>query len=165
MAAALLADEPITLRNIPGLSDITNMCRLLGELGCVADQGHGTMTLTNTDLTKVHARYDIVKTMRASVCVLGPLPARRGRAEVAMPGGCSFGARPVDLHLRGLEALGATIELAGGDIIATADQLHGATIFLGGAFGSTVLGTANVRDCQRQRLPLQGAVPTDDHRA
>lgn len=144
MAAALLADEPVTLRNVPGLSDISNMCGLLGELGCQTDGARGTITLTNTDLTKVHARYGIVSTMRASICVLGPLLARRGRAEVSMPGGCSFGARPVDLHLRGLEALGARIELDGGDIIATADELRGATVFLGGSFGSTVLGTANV---------------------
>ena len=82
--------------------------------------------------------------MRASICVLGPLLARRGHASVAMPGGCAFGARPVDLHLRGLEALGARIELRGGDIVATAGRLRGTTIFLGGPFGSTVLGTANV---------------------
>jgi UDP-N-acetylglucosamine 1-carboxyvinyltransferase len=82
--------------------------------------------------------------MRASICVLGALVARRGRARVAMPGGCSFGARPVDLHLRGLEALGAKIDLCSGDIVAEADRLTGATVFLGGPFGSTVLGTANV---------------------
>ncbi|MCP3903421.1 MAG: UDP-N-acetylglucosamine 1-carboxyvinyltransferase [Planctomycetes bacterium] len=144
MAAALLADEPVTLRRVPELSDIRNMVRLLGELGCQADRDHGTVTLETVDPTLSHARYEIVRTMRASICVLGPLLARRGRASVAMPGGCAFGARPVDLHLRGLQALGAKIELSGGDIIATADRLKGATIFLGGPFGSTVLGTANV---------------------
>jgi UDP-N-acetylglucosamine 1-carboxyvinyltransferase len=82
--------------------------------------------------------------MRASICVLGPLLARRRQAIVSMPGGCAFGARPVDLHLRGLEALGATITLDGGDIHCRADRLRGTTIFLGGPFGSTVLGTANV---------------------
>ena len=144
MAAALLTDEPITLRRVPELSDIRNMTRLLGELGCDADGTHGRITLTNTDASLTHARYEIVRTMRASICVLGPMLARRGRAVVSMPGGCVFGARPVDLHLRGLEALGATIELEGGNIIATADRLRGAMIFLGGPFGSTVLGTANV---------------------
>ncbi|MCH8825047.1 MAG: UDP-N-acetylglucosamine 1-carboxyvinyltransferase [Planctomycetes bacterium] len=144
MAAALLTDEPITLRRVPDLSDISSMIRLLGELGCHVEGKHGTVTITSMDPEKTHAHYDIVKTMRASICVLGPMLAKRKRAVVAMPGGCAFGARPVDLHLKGLEALGATIELKGGDIIATAQQLTGATIFLGGPFGSTVLGTANV---------------------
>lgn len=144
MAAALLADEPLTLRRVPPLSDTTNMCRLLDELGCQTTRTHGTITLDAKDRSATHARYDIVKTMRASICVLGPMLARRGRARVAMPGGCAFGARPVDLHLRGLEALGARIELDGGDIVATADRLRGSTIFLGGPFGPTVLGTANV---------------------
>lgn len=144
MAAALLADEPVTLRRVPPLSDTTNMCRLLDELGCQTTRTHGTITLDAKDRSATHARYDIVKTMRASICVLGPMLARRGRARVAMPGGCAFGARPVDLHLRGLEALGARIELDGGDIVATADRLRGSTIFLGGPFGPTVLGTANV---------------------
>ena len=144
MAASLLTDEPTTLRRVPALSDITNMARLLGELGCHVEGSHGTITAEVVDQTMSHARYDIVRTMRASICVLGPLLAKRGRGSVAMPGGCAFGARPVDLHLRGLEALGAQIRLSGGDIIATADRLTGATVFLGGPFGSTVLGTANV---------------------
>jgi UDP-N-acetylglucosamine 1-carboxyvinyltransferase len=144
MAAALMADEPVTLRNVPKLSDISNMARLLDELGCVSLGEYGTITLNNTDTSKVHARYDIVRTMRASICVLGPLLAKRKEARVSMPGGCAFGARPVDLHLRGLEALGATIALEGGDIVARADKLVGTTVFMGGPFGSTVLGTANV---------------------
>lgn len=144
MAAALMADEPVTLRNVPKLSDISNMVRLLNELGCETLGEYGTITLNNTDTSKSHARYDIVRTMRASICVLGPLLAKRKEARVSMPGGCAFGARPVDLHLRGMEALGATIELEGGDIVARADKLTGTTAFLGGPFGSTVLGTANV---------------------
>ena len=144
MAASLLTDEPLTLRRVPALSDITNMAQLLEELGCRVDGRHGTITITSTNPDLTHARYDIVRTMRASICVLGPLLAKRKRARVAMPGGCAFGDRPVDLHLKGLTALGANIQLKGGDIIATADKLHGATIFLGGPFGSTVLGTANV---------------------
>ena len=144
MAAALLADEPIALRRVPALSDTANLLRLLGELGCEADGTDGALTLRNVDRSKTHARYDIVSTMRASICVLGPMLARRKQARVSMPGGCGIGPRPVDLHLRGMEALGATIQLEGGDIIATADRLRGSTIFLGGPFGSTVLGTANV---------------------
>ena len=144
MAAALMADGPVRLRRTPELSDIANMARLLRELGCDVDGDYGDITINTLDSTQTHARYDIVRTMRASICVLGPLLARRKRAAVSMPGGCAFGARPVDLHLHGLKALGAKIELRGGDIIATADRLRGATIFLGGSFGTTVLGTANV---------------------
>lgn len=150
MAASLLTDRPVTLTGVPDLADIRNMQRLLSELGVeIADDERG-LVLRSADESVSHARYDIVKTMRASVCTLGPMLARRGEARVSMPGGCAIGDRPVDLHLRGMEALGATIELDGGDIIARAPggrgggRLRGDTIFLGGAFGSTVLGTANV---------------------
>ncbi|MCA9299984.1 MAG: UDP-N-acetylglucosamine 1-carboxyvinyltransferase, partial [Phycisphaerales bacterium] len=147
MAAALLTDEPVRLQDIPDLADIRNMVRLLGELGCdvFVDDASGDLTVQATDESQSHARYEIVKTMRASICCLGPLVARRGEARVSMPGGCAIGDRPVDLHIRGLEALGARITLENGDIVARApDGLTGATIFLGGAWGSTVLGTANV---------------------
>ncbi len=145
MAAALATDGTLTLRNVPCLSDISNMTRLLRQLGVEVDGECGTVKMHVADPNQIHAKYEIVKTMRASICVLGPMLARRRRARVSMPGGCAFGERPIDLHLRGLEALGAKIELTEGDIIATAPQgLKGTTIFLGGPFGSTVLGTANV---------------------
>ena len=144
MAAALLTDEPVTLRRVPALADVRNMAGLLEELGVRVQGRHGTISLTSVDKGLTHARYDLVRTMRASICVLGPLLARRKRASVSMPGGCVFGARPVDLHLRGLQALGARIELRSGDIVAQADRLRGGTVFLGGPFGSTVLGTSNV---------------------
>ncbi|MEM1184423.1 MAG: UDP-N-acetylglucosamine 1-carboxyvinyltransferase [Planctomycetota bacterium] len=157
MAASILSDgAEVTLAGIPNLADISNMARLLDELGVEAATDEATSPgeertyrLRPTDTSNSHARYDIVRTMRASVCVLGPLLARRGQAKVSMPGGCAIGERPIDLHLRGLEALGATVELDAGDITATAPnggrgRLKGATVFLGGAFGSTVLGTANV---------------------
>ncbi len=147
LAATLLTDAPVTLRDVPELSDIGNMLRLLRELGVEVARDGTTVQLHATDESEVHARYDIVRTMRASICVLGPMLARRGTARVSMPGGCAIGQRPVDLHLRGLEALGAKIELEGGDIIARVPQsgrLIGSTVFLGGPFGSTVLGTANV---------------------
>ena len=144
MAAALLTDEPVTIRRVPALADVSNMAGLLEELGVRVKGRHGTISLTSVDRDLTHARYDLVRTMRASICVLGPLLARRKRASVSMPGGCVFGARPVDLHLRGLQALGATVELRSGDIIAEADRLRGGTVFLGGPFGSTVLGTSNV---------------------
>jgi UDP-N-acetylglucosamine 1-carboxyvinyltransferase len=145
MAAALVADGPITLDDVPSLSDVNNMARLLGELGCKADRDEaGRMSLEVIDELNCHARYDIVRTMRASVCVLGPLLAKRGKATVAMPGGCAIGERPIDLHLRGLRALGAEVELESGNIVARAKRLRGTKVFLGGPFGSTVLGTANV---------------------
>lgn len=145
MAAALLTDAPCVLHDVPDLSDITNMARLLDELGCDIEHGDDrSMRLHATDASRCEARYDIVRTMRASVCVLGPLLAKRGHAVVSMPGGCAIGERPIDLHLRGLEALGAEIHLDGGNIVASAKHLRGARIFLGGSSGSTVLGTANV---------------------
>jgi len=145
LAGCLLADEPSTLTGVPELRDITAMVELLGELGCKAQRDPaGRMLVHAIDQTQSYARYELVRTMRASICVLGPLLAKRKIARVAMPGGCAIGARPVDLHLRGLIALGAQIELNGGDIVAKADRLRGTEMFLGGPFGSTVLGTANV---------------------
>ncbi len=145
MAASLLADGPVVLRDVPRLSDVQNMSGLLRELGCEVDHHpDGEMRIEAVDTSRSHARYDIVRTMRASICVMGPLLARRGEATVAIPGGCAIGDRPVDLHLRGLEALGAEVELSGGNVHVRAPKLRGATIFLGGAFGPTVLGTANV---------------------
>ncbi len=145
MAAAMLADEPVTLRDVPNLADIRNMGRLLEVMGMDVQRGEdAALRLGVGDIDRCEAPYDIVRTMRASICVLGPALARRGRARVSMPGGCNIGDRPVDLHLRGLRALGAEIELEAGYIVATAERLRGARVFLGGPFGSTVLGTANV---------------------
>ncbi len=145
MAAALLADGPSVIADIPNLQDIRSQIELLKLLGCRAErQADGKLEIEVVDEKCSHAPYDVVRKMRASICVLGPLLAKRGHVRVSMPGGCAIGDRPVDIHLRGLRALGATIELDGGDIIAHADKLHGAEVFLGGNFGSTVLGTANV---------------------
>ena len=145
MAAALLGEGPATLSGVPDLADIRAMADLLGDLGAaVIRAADGKMTIEVRDEGESHARYDRERKMRASICVLGPLLAKRGRARVAMPGGCAIGSRPVNLHLRGLRAMGAEIELDSGDIVATAKRLRGAEIFLGGPFGSTVLGTANV---------------------
>jgi UDP-N-acetylglucosamine 1-carboxyvinyltransferase len=157
MAAALLTDRPVLLRDVAELADIGNMRRLLTELGCKVEFSPatdaaapgGTMLIHAEDESQSHARYDIVRTMRASICVLGPMLARRGFARVSMPGGCAIGDRPVDLHLRGLEALGAEITLHQGDIVARVPggkggRLRAGRVFLGGPFGSTVLGTANV---------------------
>jgi len=145
MAASLLADGPCTISSLPDLRDVRTMANLLGQLGCeVSSTGEGKVQIVTADESSSHAKYDLVRQMRASICVLGPLLAKRRQARVAMPGGCAIGSRPVDLHLRGISALGAHVELDGGDIVASADKLKGAEIFLGGPFGSTVLGTANV---------------------
>jgi len=145
LAGCLLTEAPCTLRSVPDLADIRAMLEIMGELGVETSRDDaGLLHVHVTDESHSHARYDLVRKMRASICVLGPLLAKRGYARVSMPGGCAIGARPVDLHLRGLRSLGANIELDGGDIIATCDRLKGTEIFLGGPFGSTVLGTANV---------------------
>ncbi|MFP4145560.1 MAG: UDP-N-acetylglucosamine 1-carboxyvinyltransferase [Phycisphaeraceae bacterium] len=149
MAAALLTDQPVVLADVPDLSDIRNMIRLLRALGCELERDPATSHLhLHADPEGPSlAHYDIVRTMRAGICVLGPLLAKRGEAKVSMPGGCAIGDRPVDLHLRGLRALGARISLDEGYIVAEAPaggRLQGAHVFLGGPNGSTVLGTANV---------------------
>lgn len=129
MAACLLSDEPLVLSNVPHLADITTMANLLGQHGALVSlEGHDTsdghtgrvMSLAAKDITSTVAPYDLVRRMRASVLVLGPLVAREGEATVSLPGGCAIGTRPVDIHLSGLEALGAEIEVEEGYIRASA---------------------------------------------
>ncbi len=123
LAATLLADEPVTVRNLPHLHDITTMIELFGRMGVqpVIDEKLSVEVDASTIKTLV-APYELVKTMRASILVLGPMVARFGQAEVALPGGCAIGTRPVDLHIRGLEAMGAHIEVEGGYIKARAPE-------------------------------------------
>jgi UDP-N-acetylglucosamine 1-carboxyvinyltransferase len=131
MPATLLSDEPLTLTNAPRLSDIRTMSELLGSLGAevTALQEGKVLALSSHDLTSVRADYDIVRKMRASNLVLGPLLARAGRAVVSLPGGCAIGARPMDIHITGLEALGAVIDLKDGYLHAEAPRgLKGAVI-------------------------------------
>ncbi|MFO1077796.1 MAG: UDP-N-acetylglucosamine 1-carboxyvinyltransferase [Planctomycetota bacterium] len=144
LAASLLVDGPILLRNIPQLTDIKNLLRILEKLG-VAHQWHadGALEVEAKDKTLYTAPYDLVRTMRASFVVLGPLWARRGVARVSYPGGCVFGHRPVDLHLKGLRDIGAKIEMVDG-YVTVGGRPTGGVVFLGGNMGSTVLGTANV---------------------
>ena len=145
MAGALLSDGPNVLQGVPDLADVRFMGEVLGDVGArISRDPQGGLHILVEDEGDSHARYDRVRKMRASVCVLGPLLAKRKRARVSLPGGCQIGPRPIDLHLRGLKALGAEIELDSGDIVATCKRLRGAHIFLGGPFGSTVLGTDNV---------------------
>lgn len=145
MAAALLADSPSEISGVPRLRDISSMMQLLSALGAkVAWRGRHTLVIDPSSLTSHVAPYEIVSTMRASICVLGPLLARLGRAKVSHPGGCVIGPRPVDLHIKGLRLLGAKMKVEHGYIVANAKRLRGADIFLGGTCGSSVLATANV---------------------
>lgn len=145
MAAALLTEEESVIENVPSLWDVHTMVKLLRSLGAKAILEDGCLKIKPGKNLKPLAPYKLVKTMRASVCVLGPLLARVGEAEVSLPGGCAIGPRPIDLHLKGFEELNATIEIQHGYVKAKANKkLRGAEIFLGGAYGSSVLATDNV---------------------
>ena len=144
LAACLLTDDESVIEHAPRVTDVVTMGSILQGLGFDATwQGEALIVHPGPNRAWT-APYDLVSMMRASICVLGPLLARMGRARVSMPGGCVIGQRPIDLHLKGLEALGARVEMDHGDIVAQADRLIGATIHLGGAAGSSVLATANV---------------------
>jgi UDP-N-acetylglucosamine 1-carboxyvinyltransferase len=149
MAAAILADGATTLHGVPDLVDVTTMADLLRTLGLQVTQSDdlpiaSSLRLEVRDASPIVAHYELVRRMRAGVCVLGPLLAKRGRAVVSLPGGCNIGDRPIDLHLKGLRALGAEIRIERGYIIAEAKRLTGTHIDLSGPFGSTVTGTCNV---------------------
>ena len=144
LAATLLTDSECILRNVPDLSDTNYMVQILSTLGAEVERASGNV-IVKANKVAAEAPYDLVRKMRASVCVLGPMLARNGEALVSLPGGCVIGDRPIDLHLRGLEALGAEVEVKGGDIKVTAPSgLKGANVNMSGQYGSTVLGTDNV---------------------
>lgn len=144
LAATLLTDETCIIKNIPTLRDVHTMLKILRSLG-VGSQIHSDKIIVEPKGYKNFvAPYKLVSTMRASFCVLGPILAKLGRASVSLPGGCIIGPRPVDLHLKGIKALGADIRIEGGYVVAKAKKLRGNNIFLGGTFGSSVLATANV---------------------
>src|ERR1700759_1003607 len=134
MAAALLAPGATTLGNLPAISDVGIMHQLLERLGCqVSESFHGRtdeVTVTVPDEPLAEAPYELVRRIRGSICVLGPLLARTGRAKVALPGGDAIGSRPLDMHFAGLERLGAEISVEHGYIIAEARELRGTTIWL-----------------------------------
>jgi UDP-N-acetylglucosamine 1-carboxyvinyltransferase len=143
LAATLLTKEPCTIRRVPDLSDTNYMLQILKHLGAEVERASGTVTIAAAKVDSI-APYDVVRRMRASVCVLGPLLGRCKEATVSMPGGCVIGDRPIDLHLKGFEALGAAVRVEGGNIKVFAPELNGAVINLRGKFGPTVLGTDNV---------------------
>jgi len=145
LAASLLADGPVTLGRVPYLRDIDTLCQVLTELGVATTrEATGGLHVETINRLRISTSKTYVQQMRASFSVLGPLVAKRGRAVVALPGGCNLGPRPIDLHLRGLAALGATIYLSGGAVDVHARRLRGARINLLGPFGPTVTGTMNV---------------------
>ena len=143
LAATLLTREPCIIRRVPDLSDTHYMLQILTHLGAQVERASGTVTVSAEKINSV-APYDVVRKMRASVCVIGPLLGRCKEATVSLPGGCVIGDRPIDLHLKGFEALGAAVRVEGGDVKVFAPKLTGAVINLRGKFGPTVLGTDNV---------------------
>lgn len=144
LAAALLTDEESVIRRVPDVSDTNYMLAILRSLGAEVERASGKVSILPKKI-RPDAPYDLVRKMRASVCVMGPLLARLKKARVSLPGGCVIGDRPVDLHLKGLEALGAKVEVSGGDMtIVAKNGVRGGEVNLRGAHGPTVLGTDNV---------------------
>ncbi|MEP0848099.1 MAG: UDP-N-acetylglucosamine 1-carboxyvinyltransferase [Phycisphaerae bacterium] len=144
LAATIMCEGECILSDVPDVADVQSLSELLRKLGVdVERRADGTIRTVVRDEMNCRAEYDIVRKMRASICVLGPLLAKRRFAQVSMPGGCAIGDRPVDLHLRAMRKLGAEVELVSGDIVAKAKRLRGTEMFLGGPYGSTVLGTGN----------------------
>jgi len=142
LAGTLLADGPVSISSVPHLNDVTTFVELLGNMGVSVTMGEKlALEVDPSTISTYCAPYDLVKTMRASILVLGPLLARYGSAEVALPGGCAIGARPVDIHLSGLRAMGAEIDVTGGNIVARAGRLKGARIVMDKV---TVTGTENL---------------------
>jgi UDP-N-acetylglucosamine 1-carboxyvinyltransferase len=143
LAATLLTKEPCIIRRVPDLSDTNYMLQILMHLGAQVERASGTVHIAAVEIDSI-APYDVVRKMRASVCVIGPLLGRCKEATVSLPGGCVIGDRPIDLHLKGFEALGSAVRVEGGNIKVFAPKLTGAVINLRGKFGPTVLGTDNV---------------------
>jgi UDP-N-acetylglucosamine 1-carboxyvinyltransferase len=143
IAATLLTREPCVIHRVPDLSDTNYMLQILMHLGAEVERASGTVTVKAEKVNSV-APYEVVRKMRASVCVLGPLLGRCKEATVSLPGGCVIGDRPIDLHLKGFEALGAAVRVENGNVKVFAPKLNGAIVNLRGKFGPTVLGTDNV---------------------
>lgn len=143
MAATLLTGEKCVIRRVPDLSDVNFMAKILMSLGAKVVVEGDTVTVRAAKLKPV-GNYNLIRKMRGSICILGPLLGRQRQAQVSLPGGCVIGPRPIDLHLKGMRDLGADITIGGGYVHAKAKNLIGADVFLGGRAGPTVLGTANV---------------------
>ncbi len=144
LAGTLLTDGPCVIKNVPNLRDTVTMLKILRSLGKNVEMDKGRVLVTATKNCTYVADYKLVSTMRASFCVLGPLVGKLKKAKVSLPGGCVIGIRPVDLHLKGIKALGASLNVESGYVVVEAPRLKGNHIYLGGAFGSSVLATDNV---------------------
>lgn len=145
LAATLLTDELVRIRHVPDVSDTNYMIQIMSSLGASVERSSGTVTVESPNGISSSASYDQVRKMRASICLLGPLMARMHRCTLPLPGGCVIGDRPVDLHLRAIQALGAKVTSSGGNMyIEAPDGLHGATVDMRGDNGPTVLGTDNL---------------------
>src|SRR5262245_53212098 len=143
MAATLLTKEPCVIRRVPDLSDVQFMGKILTSLG-VNVKFDGSTVRIHAQKIAGYGDYDLIRKMRGSICVLGPMLSRLRKAQVSLPGGCVIGARPIDLHLKGMQALGAKVTIESGYVNCAAKRLVGSEVFLGGRAGPTVLGTANV---------------------
>ncbi|MDO8662004.1 MAG: UDP-N-acetylglucosamine 1-carboxyvinyltransferase [Candidatus Omnitrophota bacterium] len=144
LAATLLTDDACIIKGVPDLRDTNTMIKILRSLGKDADLENGIVSVSSLKKTNCVADYKLVSTMRASFCVLGPLLGKFKKAKVSLPGGCVIGVRPVDLHLKGIRALGTEVNVESGYVIAKAKELKGSHIYLGGVYGSSVLATDNV---------------------
>ena len=142
MAATLLADSPVTIRNVPHLHDVTTTMELLGRMGVHLTLNEKMdIVVDATTINSLYAPYELVRTMRSSILVLGPMLSRYGSADVSLPGGCAIGSRPVNLHIKGLQAMGADVEVSNGYIKARVDRLRGARLVMDIV---TVTGTENL---------------------
>lgn len=144
LAATVLSKEPSVIKNVPQVADVFTMVKILKSLGAKVQHEQNTVRVDPRNVKNPVLPYKLVSTMRGSICFLGPLLTRFGHAQVSFPGGCVIGPRPIDLHLKGVKALGAQITLDHGYVNVKTAKLKGARVFLGGAFGSSVLGTANI---------------------
>src|SRR5437867_7464981 len=141
LAATLLTPEKCVIRRVPNLSDVHFMAEILQSLGGEVRLDGDTISVRAARLKPI-GNYELIRKMRGSICILGPLLGRQHHAKVSLPGGCIIGPRPIDLHLKGMKSLGAEVLIEGGYVNATAKRLIGADVFLGGRSGPTVLGTA-----------------------
>ncbi len=145
LAASIMAKDTSVIHNVPDLQDVKTMLKILEYLGAKASFKNATIEIDPKGIHRYDAPYEFVKTMRASIALLGPVIARMGKARFSLPGGCVIGSRPIDLHIKGLQRLGVDVRVEGGYVLAeTSGKLKGNYIFLGGSFGSSVLATANV---------------------
>jgi UDP-N-acetylglucosamine 1-carboxyvinyltransferase len=143
MAATLLTREPCVIRRVPDLTDVQFMGKILASLGATVKSNGSTVSIHAQKIAG-YGDYDLIRKMRGSICILGPMLSRLHKARVSLPGGCVIGARPIDLHLKGMQALGAKVTIEGGYVNCASKRLVGSEVFLGGRAGPTVLGTANL---------------------